>query len=250
MAKVQSKSYPQCPKYDGVAVCVDCSPLKTYKDPASGESFDTFHYVFEVPIKDDEGNRYRVKSKNFTMSYGEKSNLKKFLVEWMGRTMTKKEVDAWDNENEVGKLARISARQVPSKKDESKIYAEIKLIEPTDEKFEADGTYVREKDRKQGAGAGGDAQHHRTPELKETSDESVMRNKMHEGPYAGQEFADLSTEQLQKIWDKWMPWARKQPKLSADAKRTVAAMEYWNANKDKADEAGGEGAVSDTDWNG
>ena len=235
MAKIETKTYPQCPDYDGIAICVDATPLKEMRDKQTGEPFSTFRYVFEVPLKDDT-----VSTNGLTLKWGDRAKLKQLLVEWMGFTMTSAQVKEWDNEERVGKCAIIKVRPGQPKEDGS-VYSEIRFVEKTDKVIEPSGKYVRVKDRKQG----NDTQHNRTPQFTEAATEDVMRYKMHCGPYKDIEFADMSAEQLQKCCDVWLPVAKSKPKLSADERRTKAALEHWLADKEKQT-----APDSDANWNG
>lgn len=235
MAKIVKKEYPQCPKYDGVAVCVDCTPEEDMTDPTSGKTRKVFYYVFEVPLKRDDGKNHIVRSKPFTLSWNEKASLRKFLPDWMGYTMTQKQVDDWDNEERVGKCARIAVRQEPSKKDPSKIYATLKLCEATDEVMAPSGTYVRVKDRKDG-----DAQRTGTASYTPAAGEDLQTVKIHVGNHAGSELRDLSEDQVLRLIEKWRPTVLKLEKPSADDRRLLAALAQWETNQANKSDNGGE----------
>ena len=56
------------------------------------------------------------------------------------------------------------------------------------------------------------------------------------GKYKGLELRDLAPEQVQALVENWLPTAKANAKPTADDKRLMAALEWWEAD---AREGGG-----------
>ena len=59
---------------------------------------------------------------------------------------------------------------------------------------------------------------------------------MHVGKYVGIELRDLNPEAVQALVEKWLPTGKANAKPSADDKRLMAALEWWAAEKEKAND--------------
>jgi hypothetical protein len=103
--KSNSSNFEPCPEYTGRAVCVDVTPLK--KQQSDYGEREVFKIVFEVDATRPDGSRFLVWSRNFTPTLNEKSNLRKFLKGWLGRDLTKEELDGFDTESLIGKPANM-----------------------------------------------------------------------------------------------------------------------------------------------
>lgn len=82
----------------------------------------------DIPDKNDENktlNLPRAISKRYTLSLGEKANLRKDLESWRGQKFTEKELDGWDLKRLLGVNANV---QVLHKVKEDKTYANIATI--------------------------------------------------------------------------------------------------------------------------
>lgn len=105
--------------------------------------------VWEFPILriniEKEGeetkNLPRVISNTYTLSLGEKANLRHILETWRGKTFTTDELDGFDLKNVLGKSCQI---QVVHKTEGEKTYANIGGIvqAPADFKLEAENPLV------------------------------------------------------------------------------------------------------------
>ena len=91
--------------------------------------------IWEIPGEridiDKDGEKLnlpRAISKKYTLSLGEKANLRKDLQTWRGRAFTAEELKGFDMKNILGKSCQIQI--IHNKKDE-KIYANITAIMPT-----------------------------------------------------------------------------------------------------------------------
>jgi hypothetical protein len=108
--------------------------------------------------------------------------------------------------------------------------------------LKASGKFTRRKDRQNGdpgesgqsGNAGGGYRRAQGPGEAGGADHSAV--KVHVGKYAGIELRDLNPEAVQALVDKWLPAAKANAKPTADDKRLVAALEWWGAEKEKADD--------------
>lgn len=154
--------FEPCPDYEGKAVCVDVTELQVMRSQY-GEQ-EKFMIVFELdlPREDPPENtctNWCIWTVPFTPSVGDKSNFKKFLCQWYGRTLTPEELDNLDSEDLIGRPAVVTVSQ---EEDEAgKVRGRLIACRPdrTAEPMEASGTFTRKKDRpdkdepKGGAGA-------------------------------------------------------------------------------------------------
>jgi hypothetical protein len=120
-----NSNFEPCPEYTGRAVCVDSRPLK--KQQSQYGERDVFRFVFETLIEREDGSRFRAWSRNFTPSLNEKASLRKFVRRWLGRDLTKAEMDDFDTESLIGKTAQIV---VVHEHKEEETYANIVACTP------------------------------------------------------------------------------------------------------------------------
>ena len=69
----------------------------------------------------------------------------------------------------------------------------------------------------------------------ETGDEWGA-TKIHVGKCKGLEVRDLSPEQVGALVEHWLPTAKANAKPSADDRRLIAALEAWQAAREKEDD--------------
>lgn len=196
------------PEYDGVAVCVDVTPLK--KTQSSYGERETFRVVFETTETREDGSRFLLFSRNFTASIHEKSAFRQFLRQWYGRDLSPAEQAEFDTESLVGRTAKVS---VVHNEWQGKTYANIGLIRPdrSDSPLKACGKYVRVKDRKPK-----DDEQFR-PAAGGKDDNNWRRTKVHVGKHAGLDLGDLDQESVEALVVRWLPDAMENPKpLKAD----------------------------------
>jgi hypothetical protein len=232
--KSNNSNFEPCPEYTGRAVCVDCTPLK--KQQSQFGERDVFRIVFETSIEREDGSRFCAWSRNFTPTLNEKANLRKFLRGWFGRDLTKQELDDFDTESLVGKTAQIVV--VHEHKD-GETYANIVACTPDKgtEPFKASGKYVRVKDRpaKDGAGAGQQGGYRRA-EQPASEGGDLGATKIHVGRCKGLEVRDLAPEQVQALIEHWLPTAKANAKPTADDRRLIAALEWWQSTQTPAED--------------
>ena len=231
------KKFEVCPEYKGRAVCVDATPLKRY-ETAFGPK-DKFKLVFEVDLVRDDGSRFAVWSKPFTPSSHERSAFASFMKDWFGHPLTKEDWNKLDTEELVGRAAEIV---VIHEHVDGETYANIKLIMPdrSADALKPSGKFVRAKDRASQSGPkdgnGGGYRRMEQPSAAEATEGEVDHAsvKIHVGRCKGLELRDLAPEQVEALIAKWLPTAKANPKPLADDRRLMAALEWWQADRDLA----------------
>ena len=218
----KSQSFDPCPEYTGQAVCVDVTPLKQMQT-AFGPK-EVFRLVFETASPRADGTRYCVWSRPFAPSLHEKATLTQFLRKWYGRPLTTAEESEFETELLVGRPAEIVVAHEQGKNGET--YANIVLIkgDRSAKPLTPSGKLVRAKDRET-KGANGDAEYRRTDADGEHSDADWRQTRVHVGRCNGLTLGDLDRPAVQALIDKWIPTAKAQPKLSADDRRLIVALE-------------------------
>lgn len=231
--KTTDNEFQPCPEYTGKAVCVDVTPLK--KQQSQYGERDVFKIVFEVDAAREDGGRFAVWSRNFTPTLNEKANLRKFLRGWFGRDLMESELADFDTESLLGKPAQVVV--VHEHKD-GQVYANIAACTPdkSGEPLKPSGKFVRAKDRKPGDASeksAGGYQRAASPGGGAVDHAAV---KVHVGKCAGHELRDLSPEQVNALTEKWLPEAKEKAKPTADDKRLMAALEWFLAAQEKAND--------------
>lgn len=224
--KTGSGNFQPCPEYNGSAVCVDVTPLKTVQTQFGPK--EKFRFVFETGQTKDDGTPWCVWSAPFTPSYHENSALRPFLRKWMGRELTAEETKTFDTEDMLGRTAHIT---VIHEHSDGEVYANIALIQPdkSAEPLKPSGKFVRMKDRPPKDGNG-----YRRAEQASGGNGDLGATKIHVGKCKGLEVRDLSPEQVGALIGNWLPTAKANAKPSADDRRLIAALEAWQATQEKA----------------
>jgi hypothetical protein len=237
--KGNNSNFEACPEFTGKAVCVDVTPLR--KQQSQFGERDVFKLVFEVDMDKEDGSRFCVWSHNFTPSLNEKANFRKFLRSWFGRDLMESEMAEFDTETLIGKPAQLV---VVHEHKEGQVYANIAACTPdkSGSALKPSGKFTRRKDRQGGEAADGGQNgnggggYHRTQGAGEAGGTDHGAVKVHVGKYTGIELRDLNPEAVQALVDKWLPTAKANAKPTADDKRLIAALEWWKAEKEKADD--------------
>jgi hypothetical protein len=224
--------FDPCPAYKGSAVCVDVTPPETVNGKFGPQ--EKFRIVFEVGIKQENGSPFCVWSMPMTATWGEKSNLRKFLKDWFGRLMTDAELKDFDTEQLIGRPAYVVIAQEVDDKDPDKIYANIKFIEPdtATDPLKPSGKFIRKKDRvdKKG-GSGQDSTYRKTGDAQGAALDDWQKLKVHVGSCTGIPLCELTETQVMKLSENWLPKVRAQEKQTADDKRLITALEQWHKAK-------------------
>ncbi len=252
MGKLSVGGGAMCPEGDYLAVCVDKTEPAVGIDPKTGQPFvgmdgkpakPTFQYIFEVDKAGPDGRPFTIDSDHFSESYNEKAKLRPFLVDWQGRTMAAKDLETFDTADMVGKCAQIRVRNVPGKKDPSKSYPKIKMIEPAKGELKPSGLYVR-RERKTN-----DAQRNNTgAHAGAAEDWESTKIHLKSSEFCGSEIREVSEGHVIKLIDKWLPVFRSAAKTTADDKRLAYALEQWQARKaNEPDDTGESVEESDLD---
>lgn len=134
MAKSGGASFD--PVAEGVynAVCYSVVDLGHHLDPTFGKRNHSCLITWEIPSEritiEKDGVKMdlpRAISRTYTLTLGEKSNLRKDLQTWRGRVFTEQELEGFDIKNLLGKSCML---QVIHNKKGEKTYANIAAIMP------------------------------------------------------------------------------------------------------------------------
>jgi hypothetical protein len=235
--KANNSDFEPCPEFTGKAVCVDVTPLR--KQQSQYGERNVFKIVFEVDAEKEDGAPYAVWSPNFTPTLNEKASLRKFLRGWFGRDLSTAELEDFDTETLIRKPAQLVV--VHEHKD-GKVYANIAACtaDKSGEPLKLSGKFVRAKDRAtspQPSPQGGDGAarggYRRAQQPAEAGSEHASV-KIHVGKCKGLELRDLAPEQVQALITNWLPMAKATAKPLADDKRLMAALDWWQAEQEKA----------------
>ena len=237
------KDFAPCPEFSGRAVCVDVTPLKEYETEYGIKQ--KFKFAFEIELQDDSRDPVQpwvVFTKPMVPSLHEKAALTKFLKDWFGRKLTDQENKSLDLESMIGRPASLVIGHELSA-DGSKTYANIKLImaHKAGEPLAVSGLWVRLQDRpaKDGdakaAPATGDSTFRKTSGGGQPETDDPSKVKVHVGKHKGIELRELTEESITSLIEHWLPKARAEVKQTADDKRLINGL-TWYQTKFKADE--------------
>ena len=236
--------FKPAPEGEHRGIVVDITPLKTIHGDYGPR--EVFQIVFELNTEMDDGRRYMIRSRNFTPSLHEKSNLRPFLEKLLGHRLTKEELAGFDTEEIMGIPVKL---EVEHEETDKGVFARISYIKRIDEKIEPSGDYVRVKDRE-----GEDEPRERQSEFRRTSGDGGRdkpratqapdavthpgKIKVHVGKYKGNELADLAREDIEKLIEGWLERAfEKVEKPSADDRRLASALKQYKSKFAKEDKA-------------
>lgn len=240
------KDFAPCPEFSGRAVCVDVTPLKEYETEYGVKQ--KFKLAFEIELQDDSRDPVQpwvVFTKPMVPSLHEKAALTKFLKDWFGRKLTDQENKSLDLESLIGRPASLVIGHEQSA-DGSKTYANIKLImaHKAGEPLAASGLWVRLQDRpaKDGAEgkaapASGDSSFRKTSGGGQPATDDPSKVKVHVGKHKGIELRELTEESITSLIEHWLPKAKAEVKQSADDKRLINGLTWYQAKFKAAEEA-------------
>ena len=239
------KDFAPCPEFSGRAVCVDVTPLKEYETEYGVKQ--KFKFAFEIELQDDSRDPVQpwvVFTKPMVPSLHEKAALTKFLKDWFGRKLTDQENKSLDLESLIGRPASLVIGHEQSA-DGSKTYANIKLImaHKAGEPLAASGLWVRLQDRpakdgdSKAAPASGDSSFRKTSGGGQPATDDPSKVKVHVGKHKGIELRELTEESITSLIEHWLPKARAEVKQSADDKRLINGLTWYQAKFKAAEEA-------------
>lgn len=118
-----------------IARCISMVHIGTIPDTFEGKEkfLNKVRISFELPnelkeFKEGEGEKPYIVSKEFTLSLGEKANLRKALESWRGKAFTEEEAKGFDLEKLLGVACIVNVIHKTSKSN--KTYADIASITP------------------------------------------------------------------------------------------------------------------------
>ncbi len=233
--KTEDKEFETHPTYTGPAVCVDVTEPKRVTTQFGTR--DVFRIVFETGHFDSAGNPLCIWSTGFTQSLNEKSNLYKFLKQWIGTGFE----DGFDTESLIGKPAFIVVVHNQSE-DGKKTYANIASCTPIPAgtaPIKASGKFKRQKDRPKSPADNFRRSDPKTAGEPAPEDPSkvFLDTKVHVGKTAGSALRDLSLEQIDRLLVHWLPIGKAEAKPTADDKRLIAALEWIVEDRKREAEA-------------
>ena len=239
------KDFAPCPEFSGRAVCVDVTPLKEYETEYGVKQ--KFKFAFEIELQDDSRDPVQpwvVFTKPMVPSLHEKAALTKFLKDWFGRKLTDQENKSLDLESLIGRPASLVIGHEQSA-DGSKTYANIKLImaHKAGEPLAASGLWVRLQDRpakdgdSKAAPASGDSSFRKTSGGGQPATDDPSKVKVHVGKHKGIELRELTEESITSLIEHWLPKARADVKQTADDKRLINGLTWYQAKFKAAEEA-------------
>jgi hypothetical protein len=239
------KDFAPCPEFSGRAVCVDVTPLKEYETEYGVKQ--KFKFAFEIELQDDSRDPVQpwvVFTKPMVPSLHEKAALTKFLKDWFGRKLTDQENKSLDLESLIGRPASLVIGHEQSA-DGSKTYANIKLImaHKAGEPLAASGLWVRLQDRpakdgdSKAAPATGDSSFRKTSGGGQPATDDPSKVKVHVGKHKGIELRELTEESITSLIEHWLPKAKAEVKQTADDKRLINGLTWYQAKFKAAEEA-------------
>ncbi len=120
-----------------MARCYKMVQVGTVRELFKGEykTMQKIRIGWELPellkvFKEGTGPQPRVFEQEFTLSMGEKANLRKILTSWRGRAFTEEEAKCFDVTKLIGVPCLLNITHKPSKSDPTKIYEDISGITP------------------------------------------------------------------------------------------------------------------------
>jgi hypothetical protein len=123
------KTFAKAPEGQHQAVCVDVIDLGMHEESFGGKSKGLTHkcaIVFQIDeVNPETGKRFEI-GKEFTVSMGEKANLRKFLGSWRGKSYTATEAEQGTPLHKLGGVnALIQIEHKQSTQNPDRTYANI-----------------------------------------------------------------------------------------------------------------------------
>lgn len=139
------------PQGNHVARCYGIIEIGTVEEVVMGEKKQMHKIMidWELPnettvFKEENGEQPFVYSKDFTLSMNEKSNLRKMITAWTGKTLTDKEAENFDLTSLIGSACMLNIVHNKSK-DGSKTYANLAGVTPLPKGFTCPEPYNKKR---------------------------------------------------------------------------------------------------------
>lgn len=150
---VKGKTFKPVPAGICRAICVDVVDLGMLEKIWNGKSQGMVHKIRimwetdRMMPEDENGIRPFIAMKQYTLSMGKKSNLKKDLESWRGKQFTAEEMKGFDVEKLIGAACQLVI--VHNVSEDGTIFANISTVVKMEggEKLAPTGKYKRVKDR-------------------------------------------------------------------------------------------------------
>lgn len=234
-------NFTPCPEYTGRAVCVDVTPPESVQTDWGPK--EKFKLVFEVDALREDGNRFAVWSRGYTVSLHEKAAFRKDMKQWFGRDLNAQELQEFDTEALIGRPVFLVITH--SEGNNGETFANIAAMTPHKEAhgepLQPSGKFTRKKDREAPAEASGAKASYRkaeTPADPESGEavgrDDWMTTQVHVGKHAGVQLGDLDAEAVGKLLTLWLPTFATMAKPKAADKRLAAALERAKAALESA----------------
>lgn len=125
----ETKTFEPAPAGTHVARCYGCVSLGTQHSELFADAFKVM-LLFELPFEAiktaDGGEMPMTISKEYTLSLGKKSNLRKHLDSWRGRPFSEQELEGFEVSKVVGAPCQLTI--VHAKSGKGDVYAKIEAI--------------------------------------------------------------------------------------------------------------------------
>lgn len=124
----ETKTFEPAPAGTHIARCYGCVSLGTQHSELFADAFKVM-LLFELPfetVKMDGGEMPMTISKEYTLSLGKKSNLRKHLDSWRGRPFNENELAGFEVSKVVGAPCQLTI--VHTKNTQGNTYAKIEAI--------------------------------------------------------------------------------------------------------------------------
>lgn len=214
-------NFEPCPEYQGRAVCVDITPLKTYETQYGTKQ--KFKVAFELEIQDESRNPVQpwvVMTAPMTPSLHEKAGLTKFLKDWFGRPLTEQDTNGLNLDILIGRPAFVVIAHEKSQ-DGTKTYANIKLIMPHKhgEPLKPSGLWVRLEDRPPR-----EDDQVKTVVPATAAPVKLADVKAHVGKFKGVALSELTNDAVRGLAEHWLPKAKVSPGKTPEDIMLIAAV--------------------------
>ena len=146
IAKRKDGDYSNAPEGLFPAVCIDVIDLGLKETPWGPK--EKIAIKWSLDEKDEETGKNHTAYQQYTLSLGDKANLRKILEAWRGKKFSKEELEGFDVETVIGANCQVQIQH--NLADEGKVYANVVAVVPAPRgavKMAVPADYVRECDK-------------------------------------------------------------------------------------------------------